>query len=333
MSVTVAVTGAAGQIAYSLLPRLLDGTVFGEDVKVNLHLLDIPPALEAMKGVVLELEDLRTPRLGSTIVTSDPEEALAGADVAVLLGAFPRKEGMERADLLAKNCAIFASQGKALAKVGNPNCKVLVVGNPANTNAAILAASAAPTIPKENIMALTRLDHNRLHAQLALRCGAPANSVRKAVIWGNHSSTQYPDSTRATVEGKPLKEVLTSPEDEAWLKGELITTVQKRGAAIIAARKLSSAMSAACAIADHLRDLFQGSDDWVSMAVASDGSYGVPEGLVYSFPCLVPGKGTYSIVQGLEIDEFSKDKMKVTCDELVQELEEAKEAAAAGAGA
>lgn len=333
-TVTVAVTGAAGQIAYSLFPRLLDGEIFGKDTQVNLHLLDIPPAVEAMKGVVLELEDLRTPFLGSTLVTSEPEEAFSGADVAIMLGAFPRKQGMERADLLAKNCSIFASQGKALGKVGRPTCKVLVVGNPANTNAAILAANAAPTIPKENVMALTRLDHNRLHSQLAMRCGVPADRVRHAVIWGNHSSTQYPDPFRATIDGNPLATMLSSPEDVAWLKGELITTVQKRGAAIIAARKLSSAMSAARAIGDHLHDLFNGSDDWVSMAVASDGSYDVPKGIVYSFPCVVTGDGSYEIVKGLEIDAFSAEKMKVTADELVHELHDARAAAeAAGAGA
>lgn len=327
-SVTVAVTGAAGQIAYSLLPRLLDGSIFGKHVRVNLHLLDIEPCLEAVKGVVLELEDLRVPLLGKTLVSSNAEEAFKDVDVAVLLGAFPRKDGMERKDLLAKNAGIFAAQGKALAKVGKPECKIVVVGNPANTNARILADAAAPTVPRHNITALTRLDHNRLHAQLAMRVGASVEDVRQAVIWGNHSSTQFPDWTRATVKGVPVSELFKSEEDQAWLKGDLISCVQKRGAAIIKARKLSSAMSAARAIYDHLHDLFNGHDDWVSMAVPSDGSYGVPKDIVYSFPCKCTGNGDYEIVQGLEIDAWSREKMDVTTAELVKEFADAQAATA-----
>ncbi|KAJ1637151.1 malate dehydrogenase [Pavlovales sp. CCMP2436] len=322
-SITVTVTGAAGQIAYSLLPRLLDGSIFGKGVTINLHLLDVAGALGALGGVKLELEDLDSAQLGTVLATDDQEVAFAGADVAIMLGAFPRKEGMERADLLAKNVAIFAEAGKALARVGEPTCKVLVVGNPANTNAAILARNAAPTIAVENVMALTRLDHNRLHAQLALRSGVNVQHVRRAVIWGNHSSTQYPDISSTTIAGVPAVEVFNSAEDQAWLRGELIATVQTRGAAVIKARKLSSAMSAAKAIYDHLHDLLNGSNDWVSMAVPSDGSYGVPAGLVYSFPCAVKGDGTYKIVGGLEVDAFSAKMMKASADELATELADA----------
>eukprot|EP00307_Rebecca_sp_RCC1486_P014202 CAMPEP_0119413540 /NCGR_PEP_ID=MMETSP1335-20130426/5588_1 /TAXON_ID=259385 /ORGANISM="Chrysoculter rhomboideus, Strain RCC1486" /LENGTH=329 /DNA_ID=CAMNT_0007438341 /DNA_START=65 /DNA_END=1054 /DNA_ORIENTATION=+ len=319
-SINVVVTGAAGQISYSLLPRLLDGTIFGAHVKINLRLLEVAPALEAVHGVVLELEDLRAPLLGKTLVTSNPEEAFVDADVAILVGAFPRKDGMERKDLLAKNGGIFTEQGKALAKVGNPNCKIVVVGNPANTNARILADNAAPTIPRGNITALTRLDHNRLHSQLAMRVGASVDDVKQAVIWGNHSATQFPDWTHATVKGVPVAELLKSEEDQAWLKGDLISCVQKRGAAVIKARKLSSAMSAARAIYDHLHDLYKGNDDWVSMAVPSDGSYGIPKDLVYSFPCKCKGGGEYEIIQGVEVNAWAQEKMTITKDELLQEL-------------
>jgi len=325
-SVTVAVTGAAGQIAYSLFPRLLDGSIFGANVKVNLNLLDIEPAVEAMKGVVLELEDLRSETLGKTVVTADPAVALKDCDYIIMLGAFPRKAGMERKDLLGKNGQIFAAQGNILKEVGNPNCKIVVIGNPANTNAAILAQHAAPTIPRENITALTRLDHNRLHAQLAMRAGVNTSDIRQAVIWGNHSSTQFPDPAHATIKGKPVKEALPSADDQAWLRGDLLAVVQKRGAAVIKARGLSSAMSAARAIYDHIYDLYHGSDDWVSIAVASDGSYGVPENLVYSFPCKCTGGYNYEIVKGLEIDDFSKGMMKATQEELEQELLDAKSA-------
>mmetsp|Transcript_9188 Transcript_9188/g.27128 ORF Transcript_9188/g.27128 Transcript_9188/m.27128 type:complete len:332 (-) Transcript_9188:536-1531(-) len=322
-SVTIVVTGAAGQIAYSLFPRLLDGSIFGPSVKVNLHLLDIEPAKEAMGGVVLELEDLRSTTLGQTLVTSDPREAFKDCDYAVMLGAFPRKQGMERKDLLSKNAGIFAEQGKVLGEIGSPNCKIIVVGNPANTNAAILAKHASPHIPRENITALTRLDHNRLHAQLAMRANVNVSDIRQAVIWGNHSSTQFPDPSRATIKGVPIKEALSSEEDQAWLRGDMLPIVQKRGAAVIKARGLSSAMSAARAIYDHLHDLVIGADDWVSMAVPSDGAYGVPDGLVYSFPIKCTGGGNYSIVKGLEVDDFSKKMMMATQDELVQELNDA----------
>lgn len=326
--VTVVVTGANGQIAYSLLPRLLDGFIFGADVKVNLHLLDMPGTEDSLGGVALELIDLRMPALGRVLTTVDAEAAFKDADVAIMLGAFPRKEGMERADLLKINCNIFAEAGKVLSRVGKPTCKVLVVGNPANTNAAILARNAAPTIPIENVTALTRLDHNRLHSQLALRAGARLDEVRHAVIWGNHSSTQFPDPSRATIAGVPVSQALSSDDDKAWLRGELVSTVQKRGAAIIKARKSSSAMSAAKAIYDHLHDwVGVGSDDWVSMAVASDGSYGIQKGIVYSFPCKCSGGGKFEIVQGLEIDEYSRKMMKATEDELVTELKDALAAA------
>mmetsp|Transcript_24484 Transcript_24484/g.72072 ORF Transcript_24484/g.72072 Transcript_24484/m.72072 type:complete len:333 (+) Transcript_24484:71-1069(+) len=322
-SINIAVTGAAGQIGYSLLPRLLDGTIFGPGVLVNLHLLDIEVAHAALAGVALELEDLRSPQLGTTMVTENAEEAFKDCDYVVMLGAFPRKAGMERKDLLSKNAGIFAEQGKVLARVGKSTARIIVVGNPANTNAAILAKYASPHIPRENITALTRLDHNRLHAQIAMRAGVNVNDVKRCCIWGNHSSTQFPDPSRAIIQGKPIADVLGKPEDVEWMRGEMMECVQKRGAAIIAARKLSSAMSAAKAIYDHLHDLEHGNEDWVSMAVPSDGSYGVPEGLVYSFPIKCTGQGNYEIVKDLEIDAFGAKNMKVTQDELVQELNDA----------
>jgi malate dehydrogenase len=325
---TCVVTGAAGQIAYSLLPRLLDGTLFGDDTLVDIRLLDLPQFAENLSGVVLELEDLRSRHLGDVLVTSDIEAAFTGADVVICLGAFPRNEGMERKDLLAKNVSIFAEQGKVLARVAKATCKVLVVGNPANSNARILAEAAAPTIDPRNVSALTRLDQNRLHAQLAMRVGARGTDVRHAVIFGNHSSTQVPFAQRAVIKGVPIEQALPSAEDKAWMEGDLIACVQKRGAAVIQARKLSSAMSAARAIYDHLYDLLHGSDDWVSMAVCSDGSYSIPKGVFYSFPCAVSGGGAYEIVQGLEIDEHTRLLLDATRAELEKEYDDAREAIA-----
>ena len=313
----VGVTGAAGQIAYSLIPQLLSGTVFGPDQPVALGLLDIPPALTALNGVVLELEDLALPLYAGATATDNVEIAFADCDVVIFLGAFPRKEGMERKDVMEKNVGIFNAQGAALAKA-KPGVKCLVVGNPANTNACILAEAAKGVVAPENITALTRLDHNRAKMALALRAKKPVEDVKGVCIWGNHSSTQYPDVRHAKVGGKAALDVLAA--DKAWLEGEFITTVQKRGAAIIAARKLSSAASAAKAICDHVRDWVLGSKgEIVSMAVPSVGNpYGVPEGLVYSFPVTCEA-GKWTIVDNLTIDDFSREKMNATAAELVEE--------------
>mmetsp|Transcript_3108 Transcript_3108/g.9813 ORF Transcript_3108/g.9813 Transcript_3108/m.9813 type:complete len:328 (-) Transcript_3108:373-1356(-) len=315
--ITIVVTGGAGQIAYSLLPPLASGSVFGNDQPVKLHLLDIPPAQTALEGVKMELEDLAYPLLAGVVGTDDPALAFKGADYAVFLGAFPRKEGMERKDVMAKNVGIFNSQGKALSDHASPNVKCLVVGNPANTNAAILSA-AAPAIPKENITALTRLDHNRAQSLAAAKVGVPCDQVEGVIIWGNHSSTQYPDVRHAkTTEGIKVMDKV----DHAYLEGEFLSTIQKRGAAVIAARKLSSAASAAKAICDHLRDWALGSDGRVvSMAIYSDGShYGAPAGVYYSMP-VVCTAGSYKIVEGLPIDDFSRGMMDATGAELAEEL-------------
>ena len=315
--VKIVITGGAGQIAYSLLPPLASGAVFGMDQPVILHLLDIPPAITALGGVVMELEDLAYPLLAGVLGTTDPDDAFKDVDYAIFLGAFPRKEGMERKDVMTMNIGIFNSQGSALSKGAKPGVKCVVVGNPANTNAAILAR-AAPNVDPKNISALTRLDHNRASSHLAIRCGVSCDKVSGVIIWGNHSSTQYPDVRHATVDGKPAREVCT---DAAWIEGEYITKVQKRGAAIIEARKLSSAASAAKAICDHMRDWVIGTGDgYVSMAVKSDGShYGVPEGLFYSMPVKCSG-GEWTVVDGLPIDEFSQGKMTATANELSEEL-------------
>ena len=315
--VKIVITGGAGQIAYSLLPPLASGAVFGMDQPVILHLLDIPPAITALGGVVMELEDLAYPLLAGVLGTTDPDEAFKDVDYAIFLGAFPRKEGMERKDVMTKNIGIFNSQGSALSKGAKPGVKCVVVGNPANTNAAILSR-AAPNVDPKNISALTRLDHNRASSHLAIKCGVSCDKVSGVIIWGNHSSTQYPDVRHATVDGKPAREVCT---DAAWIEGEYITKVQKRGAAIIEARKLSSAASAAKAICDHMRDWVLGTGDgYVSMAVKSDGShYGVPEGLFYSMPVKCSG-GEWTVVDGLPIDEFSQGKITATANELSEEL-------------
>ena len=315
--VKIVITGGAGQIAYSLLPPLASGAVFGMDQPVILHLLDIPPAITALGGVVMELEDLAYPLLAGVLGTTDPDEAFKDVDYAIFLGAFPRKEGMERKDVMTKNIGIFNSQGTALSKGAKPGVKCVVVGNPANTNAAILSR-AAPNVDPKNISALTRLDHNRASSHLAIKCGVSCGKVSGVIIWGNHSSTQYPDVRHATVDGKPAREVCT---DAAWIEGEYITKVQKRGAAIIEARKLSSAASAAKAICDHMRDWVLGTGDgYVSMAVKSDGShYGVPEGLFYSMPVKCSG-GEWTVVDGLPIDEFSQGKITATANELSEEL-------------
>lgn len=321
-AIRVLVTGAAGQIGYSLVCKIANGEVFGENQKVILHMLEIPPAEAALNGVVLELQDCAFNLLADIVATVDPAVAFQDIDVALLVGSMPRRQGMERSDLLAANAKIFKSQGECLEKHAKKTCKVLVVGNPANTNA-LIAAQCAPSIPKENFTALTRLDHNRACAQIALKVAEKtgnkisAQQVKNVTIWGNHSSTQYPDAFNATVDGDSVSKSL---ENDAWLKNEFITTVQKRGAAIIAARKLSSAMSAAKAICDHMHDWWLGTgDSWVSMGVWSTGnSYNVPEGVIYSFPCKC-ADGKWEIVNGLSIDEFSKEKMDITGKELADE--------------
>lgn len=310
----VAVTGAAGQIGYSLLFRLGSGALLG-DRPVQLRLLEITPALKALEGVVMELDDCAFPLLDSVEIGDDPEQVFDGVNLALLVGARPRTKGMERGDLLEANGAIFTEQGRALNKVAADDVRIGVTGNPANTNA-LIAMSNAPDIPKERFSALTRLDHNRAIAQLARRTDAQAADVTRMTVWGNHSATQYPDLHHARVGDRPATELV----DDAWVRDDFIPTVARRGTAIIEARGASSAASAASATVDAARDWLLGSPegDWVSMAVASDGSYGVPEGLVYSFPVTTSG-GDWQIVPDLEIDDFSRQKMDATAAELVEE--------------
>ena len=316
--VRVAVTGAAGQISYSLLFRIAAGNMLGPDQPVVLQMLEIPPAMDALRGVVMELNDCAFPLLADMVATDDPNEAFADTDFAILVGAMPRKQGMLRKDLLEANSKIFSVQGKALNDHAKNDVRVLVVGNPANTNASITKANA-PDIAPEQITAMTRLDHNRAISQLAQYTQAAASDVCKMTIWGNHSNTQYPDISNATVQGKPARELV----DETWYRETFIPTVQLRGAEIIKARGASSAASAANAAIDHIHDWMLGTPegDWVSMAVHSDGSYGVDEGLIFSFPVTCQN-GQYTIVQGLEIDAFSQSKL----DETMQELNEERDA-------
>lgn len=314
--VRVAVTGAAGQIGYSLLFRIASGEMLGDDQPVVLQLLEVTPALGALRGVVMELEDCAFPLLAGVTTSDDPDVAFGDADVALLVGARPRSKGMERKDLLEANGAIFTRQGRALAAGAARGVKVLVVGNPANTNALIARANAAG-IPAEQFTAMTRLDQNRARAQVAAKVGVGVTEVRDLVIWGNHSATQYPDLFHAKVSGRPATEVIS---DQEWVEQQFIPTVQQRGAAIIEARGASSAASAASAAIDHVHDWVLGTGDrgWVSMAVVSDGSYGVPEGLVSSFPVTCEG-GSWSIVQGLDIDPFSRARIDASAAELAEE--------------
>ncbi|HET9690200.1 MAG TPA: malate dehydrogenase [Acidimicrobiales bacterium] len=314
--VRVAVTGAAGQIGYSLLFRIASGQLLGPDQPVILQLLEITPALKALQGVVMELDDCAFPLLAGVTTSDDPNHAFADANIALLVGSRPRSAGMERSDLLEANGAIFTVQGKALSDNAAADIRVLVVGNPANTNA-LIAQQSAPNIPAERFTAMTRLDHNRALAQLAAKTGQPVPEVTHMTIWGNHSATQYPDVYRARIGGRPAAEVVG---DDAWIADTFIPTVQKRGAAIIEARGASSAASAASAAIDHVHDWVLGTrdGDWVSMAIPSDGSYGVPEGLISSFPVTCSG-GSYSIVQGLELDEFSRGRIDATVAELGEE--------------
>ena len=312
----VAVTGAAGQIGYSLLFRLASGSLLGADRPIELRLLEIEPALKTLEGVVMELDDCAFPTLAGVQIGSDPEQIFDGVNLALLVGARPRGPGMERGDLLEANGAIFTAQGKALNKVAADDVRIGVTGNPANTNA-LIAMSNAPDIPQARFSALTRLDHNRAISQLAAKTGAPVTDITRMTIWGNHSATQYPDLFHAEVGGRNAVEVV---DDHDWLENTFIPTVAKRGAAIIEARGSSSAASAASATIDAARDWLHGSaeGDWVSMAVVSDGSYGVQEGLISSFPVTTSG-GDWTIVQGLEIDEFSRGRIDASVAELTEE--------------
>jgi len=320
--VKVAVTGAAGQICYSLLFRIASGALLGPDQPVELRLLEITPALKALEGVVMELDDCAFPTLAKVEIGDDARKIFDGVNAAMLVGARPRTAGMERGDLLSANGAIFTAQGKALNEVAADDVHVLVTGNPANTNA-LIAMTNAPDIPKERFNALTRLDHNRAISQLAAKTGQPVTAIKKMTIWGNHSATQYPDIFHAEVDGQNAAKVVN---DQAWLENDFIPTVAKRGAAIIAARGSSSAASAANATIEHMRDWLLGSaeGDWVSMAVPSDGSYGVQEGLISSFPCITKN-GSYEIVQGLEINDFSRAKIDASVAELADEQAAVKE--------
>ncbi len=320
--VKVAVTGAAGNIGYALLFRIVSGQMFGPDTDVDLSLLEIEPALPALKGVVMELEDCAFPLLKSIVQTSDPNEAFKEADWALLVGSIPRKAGMERSDLLKINGKIFTVQGKAISDHAKPTCKVLVVGNPCNTNAYIAKASA-PNIPVENFFAMTMLDQNRAYAQLAQKAGVAVAEVKNVAVWGNHSATQYPDFYHATVGGKPVSDVIS---DEKWLKTTFIETVQKRGAAIIKARGLSSAASAANAVVDTVKKLTIPTEtgEFFSVAVSSDGSYGVEEGVMFSYPVRSNGEG-WEIVRGVEHNDFAKEKVEETYQELLSEKEEIKD--------
>ncbi len=311
----VAVTGAAGQIGYSLLFRIANGDMLGKDQPVILQLLDITPALPAVKGVVMELEDCAFPLLAGVVVTDDPKVAFRDADYALLVGARPRTKGMERKDLLEANGAIFTVQGRALDEAASRDCRILVVGNPANTNA-FIAMHSAPGLPKKNFTAMLRLDHNRALSQVAARIGKPVDAIDRMIVWGNHSPTMYPDYRFATVGGRSVREMIG---DEAWNRDVFIPTVGKRGAAIIEARGLSSAASAANAALDHMRDWALGTGArWVTMGVPSDGSYGIPEDVIYGVP-VTCANGEYTRVSGLEVDEFSRARMDLTLKELFEE--------------
>ncbi|MBM3987513.1 MAG: malate dehydrogenase [Planctomycetes bacterium] len=319
--IRVAITGAAGQIGYALLPRIASGQMFGPEQPVILHMIEIPneKAMAALKGVAMELEDCAFPLLRDMVLTSDPKVGFKDVHWACLVGAKPRGPGMERNDLLKDNGAIFVGQGRAIAEHAASNVRIAVVGNPCNTNAWI-AMQAAKSVPKERFTAMTRLDQNRARAQLAHKAGVPITDVSGALIWGNHSATQVPDFYNAKIRGQSAAKVIA---DQAWLKGDFIKTVQQRGAAIIAARGVSSAASAANALVDHVRDLHTATPagEYRSVCVCSDGSYGVPEGLIFGYPVRSDGKGGWSIVQGLELNDFLKEKLAATIKELEGERE------------
>jgi malate dehydrogenase len=321
-AVRVAVTGAAGAIGYSLLFRIADGAMLGPDQRVILHLIEIPDAMGALEGVAMELDDGAHPLVEALELFDDPAKGLDGVNIALLVGARPRSKGMERSDLLEVNGKIFTGQGKALNDGAADDIKVLVVGNPANTNC-LIAMSNAPDIPRERFTAMTRLDQNRAKAQLAKKAGVHARDISNMTIWGNHSTTMYPDIFNAKIEAKAATEVV---DDRDWLENDFIPTVAKRGAAIIEARGSSSAASAASAAVHHTRDWVQGTreDDWVSMAVCSPGAYDVEEGLISSFPCRC-NSGKWEIVEGLDVNEFSRERIDTTVDELKQERDTVKQ--------
>ena len=318
---TITITGAAGNIGYALAFRVASGQMLGADQPINLNLLEIPAAAAAVQGVVMELNDCAFATLNKVTATSDASVGFKDCNFAMLVGARPRGPGMERKDLLLENAKIFSAQGKALDAVASRDVRVLVVGNPANTNS-LIAQRNAPSLPRNRFTAMTRLDHNRGLAQLTEKTGAPLITVKKVIIWGNHSATQYPDLHHAIVDGKPALSLV----DQGWFKDSFIPTVQQRGAAIIKARGTSSAASAAAAAIDHVHDWMLGtpSDNWVSMGVPSDGSYGIPEGVIYSYPVTCKG-GEYSIVQGLAINDFSREKMQATQRELLEERDGVKD--------
>lgn len=315
--IRVAVTGAAGQIGYSLLFPIAAGHVFGPEQPVILQLLELPVALGALEGVRMELDDCAFPLLADIVTTSDAEVAFGDADLCLLVGSKPRGPGMLRADLIRDNGPIFVGQGKAIDAAASENAKVLVVGNPCNTNC-LIAMHQAKRLDRRNFTAMTRLDENRARSQIAAKAKVPVTAIRKMSVWGNHSQTMYPDYTHALIGDKPLTDVI---DDHAWLDGPFIDTVQQRGKAIIDARGKSSAASAAWAAIDHAADWYRATPkgEWVSMAVPSDGSYGVPEGLIYSFPCTVDADGEYHIVQGIELDEKARGRIEASADELISE--------------
>jgi malate dehydrogenase len=315
--IRVAVTGSSGQVAYALFPRIAAGEMFGEEQPVVLHLFDIPPMIEKARGVVLELEDMAAPLLTDIVVSDDRATAFRDADWVLLVGSKPRGPGMERKDLIRENGPIFVADGQAISAVSAPDVRVVVVGNPCNTNC-LIAMRNSPRVPAERWSAMTRLDQNRARSLLARKAGVGVTDVKRLGIWGNHSSTLYPDFQNATIAGRPATQVI---EDRAWLEGEFIKTVQQRGAAVIQTRGASSAFSAASAVVDHVRSLREptAAGDWFSAAVASDGSYGVPEGLVSSFPLRSAGAGDYQIQQDARLDDFARDKLRATVAELEEE--------------
>jgi malate dehydrogenase len=322
-TVRVAVTGAAGQVAYAMLGRLASGEVFGPDTQVILHLLEITPALPALEGVAMELDDCSFSTLKDIVITDNAEKAFDGCNYALLVGSFPRKAGMERKELLDINGKIFVGQGKALAAKAASDVRILVVGNPCNTNC-LVARSNGRSIPAERWTAMTRLDHNRARTALAKKAGVSNSDVTQMTIWGNHSNTQFPDFSNAKINGKPAEQIIT---DRKWLEETFVSTIQTRGAAVIKARGMSSAMSAANGAIDHVKSMIRGTpaNDWVSMAVVSQGEYGVPKDMVFGYPCTTDGKGNYKVVDGLKLDAFGQAKFQTTLQELLEEKDAVKD--------
>ena len=322
-TVRVAVTGAAGQVAYAMLGRLASGEVFGADTQVILHLLEITPALPALEGVAMELDDCSFSTLKDIVITDNAEKAFDGCNYALLVGSFPRKAGMERKELLDINGKIFVGQGKALAAKAAADVRILVVGNPCNTNC-LVARSNGRSIPAERWTAMTRLDHNRARTALAKKAGVSNSDVTQMTIWGNHSNTQFPDFSNAKINGKPAEQTIT---DRKWLEETFVSTIQTRGAAVIKARGMSSAMSAANGALDHVKSMIRGTpaNDWVSMAVVSQGEYGVPKDMVFGYPCTTDGKGNYKVVDGLKLDAFGQSKFQTTLQELLEEKDAVKD--------